>query len=657
MDSSDKKKPDQAARKKGQARLWFGRILTGLVLLVLLGVIVASRLELTLKDLLPTSGVKTRRAESQPRPEPAVSEPVPTLNLVPLVRSMEPINERAKKFDAARDDWDTEILHDQTNKQLKSIAKLIGGKYPIDVEHASPFVTDDFRCSSLGAADLPGMQDVFDDGRLRVRRMPPSRTLTVQHHGPGGFVTALKALVSGLGDGEDVQVETKEYRIEKHEETFSTQVLFSASGRGREAGIQHNGVWFAKWAYPSAESSDQPRLRSLRLERYEQVHTRVDRGKLFADCTESAMASNPSYHEQILPGLDHWLVRISRAMGVRYLGHNGAAVGDVNGDDLEDLYVCDTAGLTNRLYLQNADGTLTDASTESNVDWLEESASALLIDLDNDGDQDLAVASDPRVLVSENNGDGRFKLREALPGSITASTMIAADYDQDGDLDLYICNYFPERPTSPIPIPLPYHDARNGGPNILYRNDGDFRFTDVTNQIGLGANNTRYTLSAAWDDYDNDGDLDLYVANDFGRNNLYRNDVSVGGGFTDVAPEAGVEDVATGMSVSWGDYNRDGLMDIYIGNMFSSAGNRIAFQDRFAPGRSRQTQDFLRRTARGNTLYSNMGDGTFRDVSVQANVTVGRWAWSSKFVDLNNDGNQDLVVANGFITTEDTGDL
>ena len=118
-----------------------------------------------------------------------------------------------------------------------------------------------------------------------------------------------------------------------------------------------------------------------------------------------------------------------------------------------------------------------------------------------------------------------------------------------------------------------------------------------------------------------------------------------------------MEDIATGMSVSWGDYNRDGLMDVYIGNMFSSAGNRIAYQNRFAPGSSQQMKSYLRRTARGNSLFANMGDGTFRDVSELANVTVGRWAWASKFIDLNNDGNQDLVVANGFITTQDTGDL
>ena len=141
------------------------------------------------------------------------------------------------------------------------------------------------------------------------------------------------------------------------------------------------------------------------------------------------------------------------------------------------------------------------------------------------------------------------------------------------------------------------------------------------------------------------------------RNNLYRNDVDAEGRrrFNDVAAELGVEDISAGMSVTWGDYNNDGLMDLYVSNMFSSAGNRIAYQRRF---RSESSSLYhFRRHARGNTLFENRPDGTFRDVSVAAGVTMGRWAWGSKFVDLNNDGLEDIYVANGFITTEDTGDL
>ena len=91
--------------------------------------------------------------------------------------------------------------------------------------------------------------------------------------------------------------------------------------------------------------------------------------------------------------------------------------------------------------------------------------------------------------------------------------------------------------------------------------------------------------------------------------------------------------------------------------MFSGAGNRITYQRQFKEGAPEETKSQIRRLARGNTLFENAGDGTFRDVSVQAAVTQGRWAWASLFFDLNNDGWEDLLVANGYFTRTDTGDL
>ncbi|MED5419012.1 MAG: VCBS repeat-containing protein, partial [Verrucomicrobiota bacterium] len=171
---------------------------------------------------------------------------------------------------------------------------------------------------------------------------------------------------------------------------------------------------------------------------------------------------------------------------------------------------------------------------------------------------------------------------------------------------------------------------------------------------GLDQNNRRWSFAAAWEDYDEDGDQDLYVANDYGRNNLYRND---NGKFVDVAASAGVEDSASGMSAAWGDYDRDGRMDLYVANMFSAAGSRITTQKQFKTGTRQEIRDRFRRFARGNTLFRNTGEG-FEDVSVQAGVTLGRWAWSSNFVDLNNDAWPDFVVANGYLSSEtDSGDL
>jgi hypothetical protein len=326
------------------------------------------------------------------------------------------------------------------------------------------------------------------------------------------------------------------------------------------------------------------------------------------------------------------------------------AVGDVNGDGLDDLYVCETGGLPNRLLVQQADGTVRDISSAAGVDFLEPAQSALLLDLDNDGDQDLVVTSGIFVVFFENNGQGRFTRRYVSQRRSMARSMAAADFDNNGLLDVFVCGYSSRdahHDSVGLGRPLPYHDANNGGASYLLANQGDFGFEDVTEAVGLDVNNRRFSYAAAWEDYDNDGDMDLYVANDFGRNNLYRND---NGSFSDVAAEAGVEDVAAGMSVSWGDPNRDGLPDLYVGNMFSSAGNRIAYQRQFKASADGATRALYQRHARGNSLFENVGDGTFRDVSHDAAVTEARWAWSSNFIDINNDGWEDLVVANGMVT-------
>ena len=110
------------------------------------------------------------------------------------------------------------------------------------------------------------------------------------------------------------------------------------------------------------------------------------------------------------------------------------------------------------------------------------------------------------------------------------------------------------------------------------------------------------------------------------------------------------------MSVSWSDFDRDGVMDLYIGNMFSAAGSRVTPQKQFNPRAPAEVRTALREFARGNTLLANRG-GNFENVTIATGTAMGRWAWSSSFADINNDGWDDLIVANGYITTEDTGDL
>ena len=115
------------------------------------------------------------------------------------------------------------------------------------------------------------------------------------------------------------------------------------------------------------------------------------------------------------------------------------------------------------------------------------------------------------------------------------------------------------------------------------------------------------------------------------------------------------EDAASGMSVAWGDLDHDGWMDAYVGNMWSSAGNRITFQPEFKADAQGEVKNRLQRFARGNTLLQNNVAKTFRDISGPAGVAMGRWAWSSQLADINNDGWKDILIANGYLTGNDSG--
>ena len=566
------------------------------------------------------------------------------------------VEELAAKVDASLDqDWETEALNDLAESQIKKLAGLIEQAKAIAPSAAEALVTPDFACGRLRPGDL---QLVADDGALLVRRarLSPSDLQSdtgTGYQGPRGFVDAIRELVSGFNEDESVQAHLKLFQIDTGRDSFNTRLHFEAVGRGPNRSMQLNATWRIVWSNPQKGSS-MPQLKWIGIEHYEEVEIHIDGGALFSDCTKSVIAGDASYEQQVLPGINHWLPRISSAVGMSMFAQNGIAIGDINDDGLEDLYVCDAGGLPNRLYLQRPDGTVRDVAAAAGVDWLDRTHSALIIDVDNDRDQDLVVVGLNTLLIHENKGQGQFGVRFADYVTAGAVSVSAADYDHDGDLDLYICGNTDDKTGTEIAAPVPYYDANNGSANVLLRNDGNFRFVDVTGAVGLDQNNRRFSFAAAWDDYDNDGDLDLYVANDFGLNNLYRND---GGHFVDVAGETGVEDTASGMSVAWGDYNRDGRMDVYVGNMFSAAGTRVTFQPQYMQGASASTASRVQRMARGNTLFVNRGDEGFTDISETAAVTMGRWSWGSKFADLNNDGWLDLVVTNGYVSNEDTGDL
>ena len=570
------------------------------------------------------------------------------------------------------DGWDSEAFSAQANKQLNQIAKLLVRPQSIDKQDLESLLVPNFHCGAL----LPALSECYRDENLVVERMAVDSPVNSgdaalqSFRGLAGMIEALSALKALLANTDETYCKFKVVRVDPSAEEITTRQYFSLSGHGSQRTIQQNATWLARWE--PGKNNQPPRLLSIMVEDAEQVSTHgAQQSKLFSDCTDSALAGNESYERQLKRGWNHWLERGQDDHHYFILSTPGLAIGDVDGDGLDDFYLCQEAGLPNRLFRQQMDGTLLDISEDAGVNWLENSRSALLVDLDNDGDQDLAVAVLGGIIIAIGDGHGKFSIHDMLPTVDDLMSLSAADFDQDGRLDLYACAYassglFEQSVNLSIAAAAEdfvYHDANNGAGNHLFRNEitpgNGWSFRDVTNEVGLNENNRRWSLAASWEDFDNDGDQDLYVANDYGRNNLYRNDREDDGRrqFVDVAATAGVEDSASGMSVSWSDYDQDGWPDIYVSNMYSAAGNRIAYQDRFKPHAPSSVKQRLQRFARGNTLLRNRGDGTFADASLEAGVTLGRWAWGSQFVDINNDGRDDLVVANGYITTDDTSDL
>ena len=565
---------------------------------------------------------------------------------------------RALKDELARahpdqGEWDSEKFHERAKRQLDVLGAWVfeGAELPSALFAASAALPTLENMAFVKERDALGVS---------VRRAvggPNGDPVT-----PEIFRAAIQKETAFV---KDIHFKMKVFRVAtQNAESAVTQALVTASGlRADGDRAQINSEWVVDW---KTRGNAAPAISKIVMLRWETVLVAEAGDPWFEDCAGTVLADTGAAdaRRQFGAGLPYWARRLDRALQIEPTGYNGLAIGDVDNDGLEDLYVCQTGGLPNRLLMQMPNGTVQDRGREAGVDFLDNARAALIVDLDNDGDRDLAIGVYTDLVLLENDGTGKFVRRASLSLKSSAFSLACVDADGSGTLDLYVCGYgdvwggVSERGDQ---VPLPMHDAKNGGANHFFLNRGGWEFVESSEACGLDANNDRWSLSAAWEDFDRDGDFDLYVANDFGRNNLYRNDLVPSGklSFRDVAAETGVEDLSPGMSVAWGDADNDGLSDLYVSNMFSSAGNRIAFQSDFLPGASeavRAARSGLQRMSRGNTLLRNSGAG-FEDVSVSAGVTVGRWAWASQFADIDNDGFQDVLVCNGFMTGDNPDDL
>jgi len=516
-------------------------------------------------------------------------------------------------------------------------------------EAAAALLASDFRGARLSSAEGRAASGSPFEAH-RVRAMPQERDRDRASFGAeileltAGMDAVLVAefLITGVAVD-------REAAIRAH-----TEVRFDLVGSTGPSGrLQRTGRWRLDW-----RREPDGAWRITQWSGLDESRSRAA-APVFTEVTRGALAGNASFRDQLSRGLDSWLACLDAAFLTGGMGHHGVSVGDADGDGRDDLYVSQPSGLPNRLYRNQGDGTFADVTEAAGVGMLDSTSQSLFADLDNDGDQDLLLVTRTGLLSFTNDGQGHFtpvgdafRFKGALRGSPTSVSM--ADYDRDGFLDIYLCTYayFIGASEDKAGTPTPYHDAQNGPPSVLLRNDGHGRFVDVTAETGLGEHNDRFSFAAAWADYDDDGWPDLLVANDFGRKNLYHNEGSKDGRvtFKDVAATAGVEDHGAGMSATFLDYDNDGRLDLYTGNMWTAAGLRVTSEPGFKPDAPAEIRELYKRHARGNSLFRNRGDGIFEDVSLAAGAEMGRWAWSSDAIDFDNDGFEDLYVVNGMFT-------
>jgi hypothetical protein len=332
---------------------------------------------------------------------------------------------------------------------------------------------------------------------------------------------------------------------------------------------------------------------------------------------------------------------------------NGAAFFDYDNDGDMDALIANGSTLANMkkggdqmvaLFRNDGKGRFADVTPASGLRARGWGMGTCVADYDNDGFQDVYItAFGPDVLI-RNNGDGTFTDTTARAGvgdPRWGTNCAFGDYDRDGDLDLYVANYLafseatvPKRGASPnckylgLDVMCGPRDLV-GEPDVLYRNNGDGTFTDVTRSAGI-VDPGHYGFGVLFSDLDDDGWPDIFVANDSVPNLLFRNNRN--GTFSEIGLPSGIAMNADGktqasMGADAGDYDGDGRLDVFVTNF---------------------SQDY-------NTLYQNSAGGLFTDVSHQAGVvppSLSYLGWGTGFADFDNDGLLDLFVANGHVYPE-----
>jgi hypothetical protein len=362
-----------------------------------------------------------------------------------------------------------------------------------------------------------------------------------------------------------------------------------------------------------------------------------------------------------------------KKFGIMKYSSGAVCTADYDDDGLVDILFAD--GGSARLYRNLGNGQFRDVTSEAGLPLdIDGGTIGLMVDFDNDGNRDLLLCRGTgENHLFQNKGDGTFEdvTAGANVQGIWVATAAAADYNNDQLVDIYLGRYLDPRTN----LPTTSFYTRNGVGNTLLRNDGGLRFTDVTDEAGV--RDGGLTLGISWGDYNDDGYSDIYVANDFGRNALFKNNGD--GTFVDVAEESGTINLGYGMSSQFADIDNDGDLDIYVAAVHSGQrwfGNSATIYRYLVTSLREGTiwhdyptyaelyrllggdwRKLGEEVLKGNTLMLNNGDGTFVDVTEETRVNPHGWYWGSCMFDFDNDGRQDIYTANGWITGKQEDDL
>jgi tetratricopeptide (TPR) repeat protein len=575
--------------------------------------------------------------------------PFADFRLTPHYPAKSPLADIMALVPAGSDGYITEKFADEIGFVLKKWSDALKAS-PAGLTALAESLDESIEASTFVAATEAVLRSAY--GIRTVRR----QFATDLARGRDRFVENLRGWLAM-----PLQVETAEFEIFGIEQIAASPLTVRAEIR-YDLVLPHTGArkeervgsWHTEWLRGDAGAW---KVRKWEAKE-ESVATAT--GPVFVDVTAHALGGTESYTQQLLHGADYWRTVLDGAIGFDVYCNNGVAVGDFDNDGFDDFYVCQPAGLPNRLFRNRGDGTFEDVTEKSGLGILDNTACALFADFENKGLQDLLVVCGTGPLLYLNQGNGTFRLkRDAFrfarqPQGIFTHAAVA-DYDRDGRLDVYFCMYMYYLGLDQYHYPIPYYDARNGPPNCLFHNEGNATFVETTETAGMDRDNDRYTFACAWGDAYGNGLPDLFVSNDFGTSQLYRNDGD--GKFSVVSAEAHVEGVGAGMGCCWCDFDNDGRQDVYVPSMWEASGQRVSGQKQFHAEAPENIRELYCRHARGNALYRNKGDGSFENVGHQAGVEMGRWSWSADFFDFDHDGYSDLYVSNGYISGPEKYDL